>query len=97
MNEEYVRKYTDLIREFVRGDATAAEFSTKYMNEFLADDEIPDDEVFKPLDYLFAEADAYCEPELRDDVIGGIGEAELEASATEVLEELNELLDENDR
>lgn len=95
MEEQYINKYIQIVREFVEGDSSASEFSTKYMSEFKNDDVIPDKEIFKLLNYLFARADAYCEPELREDVIGGIDEKELEKAASETLNELEDKVQSN--
>lgn len=80
--KEVIRKYLALIEKFTNGDMTAPEFSTKYIDEFLDEEGGLPDETFKPLDYLFAEVDAYCEdPALR---------GEWEIDEDELLEAANE-------
>jgi len=88
-NQEYVQKYVDLITEFTDGEMTASTFSEKYINLFLQDEDAPNKEIFRHLDYLFAEADAYCEPKIRDDVRGSIDENELLEAANRTMTKLD--------
>ncbi len=87
---DLVRKYSDLIEKYVSGEMTASEFSESYMTEFKDDDGPMGDEIFWILQKLFANADAYCEPEIRDDVRDAIGEEELMESARETLTKLEQ-------
>jgi len=64
--KETIKKYLELIRQFTAGEIAASEFSLEYIETFKAEEKLPDDALFEPLNSLFAEADAYCEdPELR--------------------------------
>ncbi|MDS0260817.1 colicin immunity domain-containing protein [Haloarcula sp. S1CR25-12] len=89
-NDEYVRTYLNLIERFTNGELTAREFSNRYIDIYLDDDKAPNEEVFRILDYLFAEADAYCEPELRDEVRGSIDEEQLTEAAVKTAEKLRD-------
>ena len=66
--EEIVEKYRGLIRSYVDGKISAAEFSQSIINEFKNEDPGLSDETFSSLQSLFGAADAYCEdPDLRGD------------------------------
>lgn len=89
--EDYIQKYLDLIEKFTGGDLSASEFSNRYIDLYLDDEKAPNEAVFRSLDYLFAEADAYCEPELRDEVRGSIDEEQLTEAAVKTAGELREI------
>lgn len=76
--------YLDLIRDFTDGEMSASEFSSRYLEEFKNDDVPVSDDTYWILQDMFAQADAYCEPEIRDEVRGSIGEEELVDAAREV-------------
>lgn len=77
-----VRPYVDLIDQFLSGGCSAIEFETEYLRVFTDDDAERPDKVFRVLDRLFAEVDAFvADPELRDE--GDLDEEGLRAAASD--------------
>lgn len=61
--------YLELIDDFLEGRLTGDEFQTQYFEVFKNDMREKGDSLFRILDWLFAEVDAYVpDPKLRDDV-----------------------------
>jgi len=87
---ELVNKYYNLIEEYLAGKMTPSEFSERYLTEFKNEDQPMGDETFQILQNLFSEADAYCEPEIRDEVSDAIDESELMEAAREALRKLEQ-------
>lgn len=64
-----VDKYLELIDEFLEDEMTADTFQTKYFKLFKNETSEVGDSLFRILDWLFAEVDAYVpDPKLRGDV-----------------------------
>lgn len=92
-DHEVVAKYLGIIREFIEGDQSAADFSIEFMDEFIDEESDFSDETYQILQSLFTEAESYCEdPELRDD--RDIGEDELRDAALNSVERLEQRTDE---
>jgi len=87
---ELVNKYRGLIENYVTGKMTASEFSERYLTEFKNEDQSMNEDTFCLLQNLFSEADAYCEPEIREDVSDAINETELMEAARETLTKLGQ-------
>lgn len=87
---EIIGEYMDLLETYLEGDVSASQFSRVFPEKFKSDDRSMSDETFWILQNLFAEADAYCDPEIREDVRDGIGDAELTEAAREALAKLEE-------
>lgn len=92
---EIVGEYMDLLETHLGGDVDASQFSRDYLEKFKSDDRSMSDETFWILQNLFVEADAYCEPEIREDVSDGIGDAELTEAAREALAKLEQRSEES--
>lgn len=90
--KETIRDYLELISEYTDGEMDAHEFSIKYSQVFKKEERSVTESTFQILDYLFAEADSYCEPELREDTIDAINEEELMAAARKTTKKLEQRL-----
>ena len=89
-DKEVIQHYLSIIQQFTEGELSAADFSIRYMDEFIEEDSDFSEEVYIILQTLFAEAEAYCEnPELRDE--RDINEAELMEVALDTEEKLQNL------
>jgi len=66
------------LNDFLDGTIDASAFDAQFEQTYLADPFPWSDNVFRVLDRLFAEADAYCpDPGLFDPSLGNIGPEEL--------------------
>ncbi len=90
--QEIIHEYTALINKYINGEMSASDFSLQYIEKFKNDDDPISDDTYWILQHLFAEADAYCEPEIREDVRDAIGEEELTEAAREASVQLEQRL-----
>ena len=68
MDTERLTPYVHLISSFVKGDITATDFETQYLNLYQDDDTQFSDEEFFILDELFGDVDAFCvDPRLHNE------------------------------
>jgi hypothetical protein len=94
--KDLIRKYRDLIQEYLTGEISASEFSLSYLEEFKNEESGLSEETFRILQNMFAEADAYCDdPDLRGEL--DIGEDELRETAIETKHKLDQLTEKIDR
>ena len=79
--------YVSMIESFLGCSFTAVEFERSYRDRYLEDPTLWDKEVFRILDTLFGEVDAFCaDPSLRD--ADDLDEKGLRAAATVALKQL---------
>jgi hypothetical protein len=85
--------YDVLIEQFITRTISISEFEKLYSEKFLNETIFLGDELFHPLDYLFAEVNLYTgyplEPD--DDPDWYISEAQLRQTAAKTLEEIRAL------
>jgi hypothetical protein len=60
MRNDSIAKYADLITSFIGGQVDAKSFETSYLRLFKQETSTLPEEVFRALDKLFADVDAYC-------------------------------------
>lgn len=85
-----LRKYTDLIGQFVSGEISASDFETSYLKIFSSEEAVFPEEQFSALNKLFTDVDAFCsDSNLRDE--DDIGEEELLECARKALKNLSEM------
>jgi hypothetical protein len=81
-----IEPYRELLEQFVRGDISANDFESRYLNTYLSDDSLYPDDVFEVVDAFFAEAESYeGDPRLRPHVHRATGPDELRQRAEELL------------
>lgn len=86
-----MKKYINLIEEFVGNIITADEFKVSYLAMFKAETRMLDDDIYEPLNTLFSDCDSYCANESlrgKDDLSAD----ELHSKASEALEKLRRLI-----
>lgn len=82
-----LKKYKQLIFDFVIGNIPVDEFETSYLKMVKQEHIIFADDIYKLIGTLFSDVDAYCgNPELRDD--DDIDENELHFKAKQSLKKL---------
>ena len=83
-------EYCELIEKFLERKISAKQFESQYLDIFYEKDEPRSEEVFKIIEKLFFDVDAYTdlpiEPE--DDPLFNIDEDELRKRASKALEDL---------
>ncbi|MCB9996612.1 MAG: hypothetical protein H6869_09270 [Rhodospirillales bacterium] len=87
-----LRGYDVLIEDFLKHKITVKEFERQYLDKF-ATERILGDELYEPLNWLFAEVDCYTDMPIGpdDDPAFNIDESQLRKSAAEVLQKIRAL------
>ncbi|ADQ66074.1 hypothetical protein C499_10214 [Halogeometricum borinquense DSM 11551] len=88
-----IKKYINPLQRYTEGEMSASELSTGYLEEFKNESQGFSEETYQILQNMFRKSDAYCEPEIREDVRGSIGEQELLEAATQTIKKLEERLE----
>jgi Bacterial self-protective colicin-like immunity len=89
---EALAPYLTLIRDFVGGRITAAEFDDRYQERYLADARSWSEDTFEILDRLFADVDFFVEDDdKRDSAKGDLDAAGLSEAARRALDGLSAL------
>jgi hypothetical protein len=81
-----IEPYRHLLERFVRGELSADDFESQYMDNYLSDQSLFADNVFAIVDAFFAEAESYeGDAYLRAQVHRAIGPDDLRREAAELL------------
>ena len=84
--------YVALIREFIDGRITAAEFERSFLDRYRSDDEIRPEDEFRALERLFGAVDAYMGELPVEDPETDLDEAGLRKYAEDALASLTEIV-----
>ena len=85
--------YYELIERFINHKISAHTFESQYLDLFNTDEDPEDEQIFRQIEWLFFEVDAYTDLPLEpgDDPEDHINEDQLRDSAAKTLQKLKEL------